>query len=112
MNSRQDLQLQIDFTGALTVKWTGKANDRRPSAALKPTFERLLGTRRFLRFDFSELEHMSSSTLVVVMKFFKQLNKCGVGFELRYDEIVAWQRMTFASLNVLAAAPADMTLVA
>ena len=104
MNSRTDLELQIDFTGALTVKWTGRANDRRPAAALTPTFERLLSTRRFLRFDFSELEHMSSSTLVVVMKFFKQLNACGVGFELRFDERVAWQRMTFAQLHTLAAA--------
>ena len=111
MNSGNDLQLQIDFTGALTVKWLGRANDRRPGAALTPMFERLLNTRRFLRFDFSELEHMSSSTLVVVMKFFKQLNKCGVGFELRYDDSVAWQRMTFAQLRPLVAQP-EMTLVA
>ena len=110
-NSRCDIDLQIDFTGALTVKWAGAANERRPGAALSPLFERLLSTKRYLRFDFSELEHMSSSTLVVVMKFFKQLNKCGVGFEMRYDDSVAWQRMTFAQLRPLVAAP-QMTLVA
>ena len=58
-NSRCDIDLQIDFTGALTVKWTGAANERRPGAALTPLFERLLSTKRYLRFDFSELEHMS-----------------------------------------------------
>lgn len=102
-NSRCDIDLQIDFTGALTVKWTGAANERRPGAALTPLFERLLSTKRYLRFDFSELEHMSSSTLVVVMKFFKQLNKLGVGFDLRFDQRSSWQRMTFAQLSNLAA---------
>ena len=111
MSSRSDLELQIDFTGALTVKWAGQANDRRPAAALTPFFERLLATKRYLRFDLSGLEHMSSTTLVVVMKFFKQLNKCGVGYDLRFDESVAWQRMTFAQLHALAAAP-QMMLVA
>ena len=105
MNSRNDLDLQIDFTGALNVRWSGQANDRRPAAKLEPVFERLLNTRRYLRFDFSELEHMSSMTLVCVMKFFKQLNEMGVGFDLRYDRGVSWQRMTFAQLDQLAAAP-------
>ena len=101
-NSRCDIDLCIDFTGALTVKWTGAANERRPSAALSPLFERLLSTKRYLRFDFSELQHMSSSTLVVVMKFFKELNKLGIGFDLRFDDRSAWQRMTFAQLGSLA----------
>jgi len=105
MASRNDIELQIDFTGALTVKWTGKANDRRPAASLEPLFERLIATRRFLRFDFSELEHMSSSTLVVILKFFKQLKADGVGFELRYDERASWQRMTFAPACAIAAEP-------
>ena len=105
------IDLALDFTGALTVRWTGKANDRRPAAALSATFERLLASKRYLRFDFSELQHMSSSTLVVVMKFFKQLNKIGAGYELRYDQGVAWQRMTFSQLEGLAAAP-QMSLAA
>ena len=109
-NSRCDIDLHIDFTGALTVKWTGAANERRPAAALSPLFERLMTTKRYLRFDFSDLEHMSSSTLVVVMKFFKQLNEVGVGFDLRFDDRSAWQRMTFSQLNSLATP--DMQLAA
>ena len=100
-----DIQLHIDFTGALTVKWTGKANERRPAAKLEPMFERLINTRRYLRFDFSELEHMSSSTLVVILKFFKQLKEQGVGFELRYDRAASWQCMTFAPAERIAAEP-------
>lgn len=42
---------------------------------------------------------MSSSTLVVLLKFFKQLNAMGVGFDYRYDRSVSWQRMTFAQLD-------------
>lgn len=111
MSSRNSLELEIDFTGALTINWMGHANDRRPAAALNPVFERLLATRRYLRFDFSQLEHMSSTTLVVVMKFFKQLNEIGIGFDLRFDDTQSWQRMTFSQLQVLAAAP-ELTLAA
>ncbi len=107
-NSRCNIDLQIDFTGALTIKWAGAANDRRPKAALTPLFERLLGTKRYLRFDFCALEHMSSSTLVVVMQFLKELNKRGIGFDLRFDDTAAWQRMTFSQLQVLAAAPMEL----
>ena len=101
MNSRTTLDLQIDLTGAVLVKWTGQANDSRPKAALAPTFERLISMGRYLRFDFTELEHISSSTLVVIMKLFKQLNTLGIGFEARYDDTVNWQRMTFAPLAAL-----------
>jgi len=111
MNSRSDIDLTIDFTGALSVKWSGHANDRRPANALNPLFQKLLDTKRYLRFDLSELSHMSSSTLVVVMKFFKQLNELGVGFDLRFDQSVAWQRMTFSQLETLAT-PQQMQLAA
>ena len=102
-NSRCDIDLQIDFTGALNVRWSGQANDRRPAAALNPLFEKLVSMRRYLRFDFSELEHMASSTLVVLLKNFKQMREQGIGFEFRYDESVAWQRMTFKQLEAVAA---------
>jgi hypothetical protein len=97
-----NIDLQIDFTGALTVKWSGRANDRRPGATVGPTLERLVGMKRYLRFDFTELEHISSSTLVVVLKFFKQLNEQGIGYDYRYDDRVSWQRMTFSQLDALA----------
>lgn len=103
MTCRTAIDLQIDFTGALTVKWTGRANERRPAAALNPLFEKLIGMQRYLRFDFSELEHMASSTLVVLLKYFKQLQAMGIGFEFRYDDRVAWQRMTFAQLDAFSA---------
>lgn len=101
--SRTDIDIEIDFTGALIVKWSGRANDRRPAAALNPLFEKLVSMRRYLRFDFSELEHMASSTLVVLLKNFKQLREQGIGFEFRYDDRVAWQRMTFKQLDSVAA---------
>lgn len=101
--SRTDIDLQIDFTGALTVKWTGRANDRRPAAALNPMFDKLIAMQRYLRFDFCELEHMASSTLVVLLKNFKKLQAMGIGFEFRYDDRVTWQRMTFAQLESFAA---------
>ena len=106
MNSRTDIDLQIDFTGAVLVKWTGCANESRPGAGLAPVFDKLLAMGRYVRFDFTELKHISSSTLVVIMKFFKQLNALGVGFDFRYDEAASWQRMTFAPLAALSAPPA------
>ncbi|NVB37788.1 hypothetical protein G6O69_08080 [Pseudenhygromyxa sp. WMMC2535] len=101
MNSRTEIDLEIDFTGAVLVKWSGRANDRRPQAVLQPVFERLISMGRYLRFDFAELEHISSSTLVVILKFFKKLDAMGVGFEYRYDDSVAWQRMTFSQLDAV-----------
>ncbi len=110
MSGRNEIDLEIDFTGAVLVKWTGRANHRRPAETLKPTFERLISMGRYIRFDFSELEHMSSMTMVVVLKFFKQLDSAGFGFDFRYDERVAWQRSTFKRLN--AVMPAQPALLA
>ena len=107
-DSRCDIETCIDFTGALTVKWTGAANTRRPAAALSPLFEQLLDNKRYLRFDFSELEHMASSTLVVLLKNFKKLQSMGIGFEFRYDDQVAWQRMTFSQLDAFVAPQSAM----
>ena len=111
MSSRSDIDLQIDFTGALTIKWRGRANDRRPAAALNPLFDKLVGMQRYLRFDFSELEHMASSTLVVLLKNFKKLQAMGIGFEFRYDDRLNWQRMTFAQLERVAG-PHTMSIAA
>ncbi|PRQ05321.1 hypothetical protein ENSA5_03110 [Enhygromyxa salina] len=111
MSSQADLDVQIDLTGAVIVKLSGRANDRRPAAALNPVFEGLVEMGRYLRFDFSELEHISSSTMVVVLKFFKQLIAMGVGFDLRYDKSVAWQRMTFAPATAMMA-PSSLQLAA
>ena len=112
MSSQADLDLQIDLTGAVLVKWTGSANDRQPAAALNPFFDRLLSMGRYLRFDFSELQHISSTTLVVVLRFFKKLNSMGVGFDFRYDQSVGWQRMMFAPVSALAAPPSMLIVVA
>ena len=112
MSSQAELDFQIDLTGAVLVRWTGSANDRQPAAALSPFFDRLLGMGRYLRFDFSELQHISSTTLVVVLRFFKKLNAMGVGFDFRYDQSVSWQRMMFAPVSVLAAPPSMLLAVA
>ena len=110
--SRTDIAIEIDFTGALNVKWSGRANDRRPAAALNPLFEKLVSMRCYLRFDFSELEHMASSTLVVLLKNFKALHEAGIGFEFRYDDRIGWQRMTFKQLEAVAAPEPSFTIAA
>jgi hypothetical protein len=112
MSSQAELDLQIDLTGAVLVKWTGSANDRQPAAALNPFFERLLSMGRYLRFDFSELQHISSTTLVVVLRFFKKLNAMGVGFDFRYDQSVSWQRMMFSPVSALAEPPEMLSFAA
>lgn len=111
MSSQAELALHIDMTGAVLVTWTGSANDRQPAAALNPFFDRLLSMGRYLRFDFTELQHISSTTLVVVLRFFKKLNAMGVGFDFRYDQSVSWQRMMFAPVATLSA-PSSMLLAA
>ena len=106
MNSR--IELKVDFTGALIINWIGEANDRCPRAVLAPVFKELVEMKRYLRFNFSDLEHMSSSTLVVVMKFFKQLHNLGVGFDMRFDEREPWQHMTFSQLGELVTPPTQV----
>ncbi len=99
MNAHTDVELSILAAEAVTLVWTGRASDRRPAAVFTPVFERLLASDRHLVFDLSGLEHMSSSTLVVIMKFVKQLQGLGRTIEFCYDESVSWQRMMFASLR-------------
>jgi hypothetical protein len=105
MSSQANFDLEIDLTGAVLVKWTGSASERHPATALNPLFDCLLSMGRYIRFDFSELQHLSSTTLIVVLRFFKKLNAMGVGFDFRYDRSVSWQRMMFAPASALAAAP-------
>lgn len=105
MNAHTEVELSIQADETVTVKWTGRAADRRPAAVLNPVFEQLLEMRRNLIFDLSGLEHMSSSTMVVIMKFVKQVNAAGIAIDVEYDESVSWQRMMFASLRKLAKQP-------
>lgn len=102
MNAHTEVELSIQTAETVTVKWTGRAADRRPAAVLNPVFDQLLEVGRNLVFDLSGLEHMSSSTMVVIMKFVKQVNAAGIAIEFEYDESVSWQRMMFASLRKLA----------
>ncbi len=95
------LRIETAATATVTVTWTGRAADRRPAAVLEPIFTRLLGLGRDLVFDLTGLEHISSLTMVVIMKFVKQLNLCGLSIDFRYDESVSWQRMTFETLRSL-----------
>jgi hypothetical protein len=105
MNAHTEVELNIQAGESVTVTWTGRAADRRPGAVLNPVFDQLLAIGQNLVFDLSGLEHMSSSTMVVIMKFVKQVNAAGIAIAIEYDESVSWQRMMFASL-VRMAAPA------
>ncbi|PRP93387.1 hypothetical protein ENSA5_42860 [Enhygromyxa salina] len=103
MSARIELGLEIISGDLVHVRWSGRAAERRPAAALNPVFEKLIELDRNIVFDLSRLEHISSSTMVVVMKFVKRLAALGRGIDVRYDRSVSWQRMTFASLERLAA---------
>lgn len=103
MNAHTEVELNIQAAETVVVKWTGRASDRRPAAVLNPVFEQLLALGRDLVFDLGGLEHMSSSTMVVIMKFVKQLNAMGLTIDIRFDESISWQRMMFASLKRMAA---------
>ncbi len=106
MDAHTDVELSIETT-KMVVTWTGRAADRRPAAVLNPIFDQLLAIGRDMVFDLSGIAHMSSLTLVVIMKFVKQVNAAGLRIDFRYDESVAWQRRMFASLRRIAAPPVD-----
>ena|SRR5690554_6086517 len=103
MNAHTEVELHIQQAAkTVLVQWTGRAADRRPASNLNPIFEGLLAMGRALVFDLSRLDHMSSSTLVVIMKFVKQLNALGIAIDFQYDESTSWQRMMFAPLRRMA----------
>jgi anti-anti-sigma regulatory factor len=108
VNANTDVALHIETSDTILVKWTGRAADRRPAAVLEPVFDRLLELGRDLVFDLSGLEHISSSTMVVIMKFVKRITALGLGIDFQYDETVSWQRMTFGALRSLAAPRAEL----
>lgn len=103
VSSHTEVALHVEASTTTVVKWVGRACDRRPAAGLEPIFDQLIGLGRDIVFDLTGLEHMSSSTLVVIMKFVKRLQGLGLAIEFRYDEAVSWQRMTFATLASLGA---------
>jgi hypothetical protein len=100
------LELAVDEADdRITVRWQGKANTRRPAALLRPFFDELVAhaarSRKPIEFRMAELEHISSSTIVVVVQLVKRLEEAGVRLAIEYDEAVGWQRMTFGALSYL-----------
>lgn len=89
--------------GPIVIEWHGKANARRPAEVLDPYFGRLLeaaqASGRPLCFDFQQLRHFNSSTIVVLMQFIKRLEQQHVELTLRYDVRQKWQKMTFEALR-------------
>jgi hypothetical protein len=89
----------------LRVQWKGRANERRPAATLNPFFERLIEAAKAssarIEFDMSELEHISSSTIVVIVQLLKKLDAERLPIMLEYDDSVSWQHMTFDALRYL-----------
>jgi hypothetical protein len=95
-----DAELAIgEVAGAYTVAWKGRASGSRPDERFTALFTRLLEADRRIELDVSGLEHISSPTLVVLMRFLKQVEARGLDLVLRYDDSVSWQRMTFEPLR-------------
>lgn len=104
-----DWGLELAFSerpDAHRICWKGRANDPRPTALLAPLFEDLLHlAQKKIEFDMSGLEHISSSTLVLIMQFLKKAHEQGLVAEVKYDSTVRWQRMTFAPLRNMMTRP-------
>lgn len=108
LESLQTDNLHLEVTGSegeIRVTWRGKANARRPSALLSPWFddvveEAKLG-KKTIFFSMSQLDHISSSTIVVVVQLIKRLEAERIGITIEYDESVNWQHMTFDALRYL-----------
>ena len=91
--------------GTVVVEWTGKANQRRPSDVLSPYLTDLAHRAHRgglgIEFHFEQLEHVNSSTILVLMKFIQALRGQTTKLVMTYDGRLKWQKMTFEALRQL-----------
>ena len=104
--SSGSLQIDLDERAdTISACWRGKANARRPSALLAPLFEDLVArasaTKKNIDFRMAELEHVNSSTIVVIVQLIKRLEEARIPIAIEYDATTSWQRMIFSALSYL-----------
>jgi ABC-type transporter Mla MlaB component len=87
---------------AHVIHWIGKAHEHRPAQFLTPLFETvLLCANKRVELDLSQLQQISSPTLVLVIQFLKSARERGLHTDVKYDSTVGWQRATFDRLRNL-----------
>jgi len=101
-----DVELSFRETpGAHRICWKGSANERQPQALFGLLFEDLLlAVKKPIVLDLSALEHISSFTVIVLMRFVRDARDQGLHIEVVYDESISWQCMTFEPLRQLSEA--------
>lgn len=87
----------------LILMWQGEMTLRDPGVQLTPFLDRCIAqseSRRIVM-DFTRVTFMNSSSLVPILAFIKKLGAEGRALELRYNEAIGWQRVSYQSMTIL-----------
>lgn len=84
----------------ITLVWLGQSRSLFPGKVLDPYFEKVIEHLRNkeLIIDFSQLVYMSSSTVLPIISFIKQLKQKQIPTLIKYDDSISWQNAAFPPL--------------
>lgn len=87
------------------VLWSGISDNREPGPFLDPWLAELAETltNTPMVIDFRDMEFMNSATFHSVNVAMRRLDQCNAPIKVLYRQDIAWQRVSFRCLRVIAA---------
>jgi hypothetical protein len=100
-----DLSIDVrERTGAITLEWRGKSNDRYPKKMLGPFFETLFveaaEKRAHVEMHFEALDYLNSSTISALVGVIRDLRERKIKLLISFDKQQKWQKLCFEALRV------------
>ncbi|MCP4137798.1 MAG: DUF1987 domain-containing protein [bacterium] len=109
-----NLEILLAEEGAKNIlTWTGKSDDRDPSALLNPYFDGLMDKLKgkALDIEFAKLEYMNSSSVPPIIQLIKKLNTNAIKTVISYDKESKWQSASFKALETIVRAMENVEVV-
>ena len=95
----------------VTLKFLGKCALFKPGVFLDPIFtDAYIANKQKILIDVSELEFMNSATMVPIMRLIEKVLLISMEMEIKYDDNIRWQNLTFPAFNIFAKRGGQFTL--
>jgi hypothetical protein len=99
------LQIEvIENKNSLTMVWTGKSTNRKPSEFISPiladTIKKSNATKKRIILDFRKLDYMNSSTITPIIKILERAKRGAIQITLLYNRSLKWQDLSFSALEI------------
>jgi hypothetical protein len=117
MNPLEDDALRITAEpnlDGLAVSFFGRSDRRHPASVMEPWFSQLIPllNNQRVHVDFCAFEYMNSSSFMPIFQFLQEAANTATELRVSYDASKDWQRLSFSSLEALAAGWKNFSLEA